>query len=157
MGPPVGGTFGFKFSSRPPPRKFGVKRFLVVREVAGAVSGWPVFGLPPLEKIIGGVIAIISFRPGGCSSLPVQNRSGALLVDPDPLFTSRRAQLVAHPPWNSSDFHIARIRGGRRPDGLRSEPQRGEHPADLPVVQPTKFEFVINLMTAKPLSLNISQ
>ena len=101
------------------------------------------------------MIAIISFRPGGCSSLPVQNRSGALLVDPDPLFTSRRAQLVAHPPWNSSDFHIARIRGGRRPDELRSEPQRGEHPADLPVVQPTKFEFVINLMTAQALGLDV--
>ena len=57
----------FKFSSKPHPRKFGVKRFLVVREVAGAVSGeWPVFGLPPLEKIFGGVIAIVSFRPAVC-------------------------------------------------------------------------------------------
>src|SRR5262249_32586971 len=27
--------------------------------------GWPVFGLPPLKKFFGGVIAIISFRPGG--------------------------------------------------------------------------------------------
>src|SRR5262249_34254518 len=41
---PRGGLFGFKFSSRRHPRKFGVKRFLVVKEVAGAVSGWPVFG-----------------------------------------------------------------------------------------------------------------
>ena len=50
MGPPVGGLFGFKFSSRPHPWKFGVKRFLVVREVAGAEVGWPVFGLPPWKK-----------------------------------------------------------------------------------------------------------
>src|SRR6516225_5355485 len=42
MGPPVGGLFGFVFSSRPHPRKLGVKRFLVVREVAGAEVGWPV-------------------------------------------------------------------------------------------------------------------
>src|SRR5215813_11262637 len=63
--PPVGGLFGFKSSSRRHPRKFGVNRFLVVREVAGGEMGWPVFGLPPLEKIIGGVTAIVSCRPGG--------------------------------------------------------------------------------------------
>src|SRR5215831_14620336 len=63
--PGKGGLFGFKFSSRPHPRKLGVKRFLVVREVAGAVSGAACFWATSLEEIIGGVIAIISFRPGG--------------------------------------------------------------------------------------------
>src|SRR5262245_51728191 len=59
MSPPVGGLFGFKFSSRPHPWKFGVLREVLARKWGG------LFWATSLEKIIGGVIEIISFRPGG--------------------------------------------------------------------------------------------
>src|SRR5262244_4592664 len=77
--PPVGGLFGFKFSSRRHPRKFGQKRFLAVRK-SWRGNGVACLWATSLEKTFGGGLAIISFRPGGWMQQSAAPRCAILSV-----------------------------------------------------------------------------
>jgi putative ABC transport system substrate-binding protein len=101
----------------------------------------------------------------------VQRRASALVIVADAFFNSRSEQLGAltlrHAVPGIFQYHEFVHAGGLMSyGGSFAEPYRlaglyagrilkGEKPADLPVVQPTNFEFVINLRTAKSLDLAV--
>ena len=98
-------------------------------------------------------------------------RAGGLLVPGDVYFTSRLTQIVAlaarHAVPTIYPFREQAVAGGlmcygnnldetiRQAAAYTARILQGEKPGDLPIVQPTKFQLVINLKTANTLGLAI--
>ena len=100
-----------------------------------------------------------------------KERAGAVLVLPSPVLLTQRTQIVVltvksrlpaiYFATEFVDVGGLMTYGPRRTDSFRRAATyvdkilKGAKPADLPVEQPTKFELVINLKTAKQIGLTI--
>jgi putative tryptophan/tyrosine transport system substrate-binding protein len=98
-----------------------------------------------------------------------RRRIGALLVGPDAFFMAQRQLLVAQSARHVVSYfrrefvqigglmsYQAKIDDAYHQVGVYvGRILKGEKPSDLPVLQPTKFELVLNLKTAKALGLTV--
>jgi putative tryptophan/tyrosine transport system substrate-binding protein len=141
--------------------------------------GMPNLSLKPTEvaaRALGVQLRSIEVRRSndieGAFRAATRERAGALSVAPHPIFTQNRTRIVelaaknrlpAIYAWKEFvDVGGLMSYGVSLPDLYRRAATyvdkilKGTKPADIPVEQPTKFEFVINLKTAKQIGLTIS-
>jgi putative ABC transport system substrate-binding protein len=101
----------------------------------------------------------------------VEQRAGALIMVTGPIFgqrPQRMADLTAKAQLPAMSFNKEFVEAGglmsygvdpaarvRRVASYVDKILKGAKPADIPVEQPTRFELVINLKTAKALGLNL--
>ena len=136
------------------------------------------FSTKELQRAASSVGKQIEFFPAGnnreidsaFASL-VRNQIDALMVNPGPLFNNRRVQIVTLAAYHRlpaiyTDRPYAEA-GGLMTYGSSVTDQvrqvgiytgrilNGEKPADMPVIRASKFEFIINLQTARTLGLEV--
>jgi putative ABC transport system substrate-binding protein len=131
--------------------------------------------IPEAARIIGLQIQVLNASTSreieAAFATLVRERAEALFVAPDSFFASRRVQFAmlaarytipaAYSPREVVEvgglmsYSSDQVDGYRQVGNYAGQILKGAKPADLPVLQSTKFEFVINLQTARMLGLEI--
>ena len=131
--------------------------------------------LPEAARVIGLQIQVLKASTSGeieaAFATLVRERADALFVAPDSFFISRRVQFVtlaarsgiptAHNTREEVEagglmsYGTDNLDMWRQVGAYTGQILKGAKPADLPVLQSTKFEFVINLQTARAIGIDV--
>jgi ABC-type uncharacterized transport system substrate-binding protein len=151
------------------------KRFAMLVRLTSPTAGSEIADVQAAAAAIGAQVEVLSAITNHDIDLAfaslVQKRADALLTAVDSHFIDRRVQLVGLAMYHRMPA-IYWVREQAEVGGLMSyglnlvelyrqvglysgRILRGEKPADLPIMRPTKFQFVINLQTARTLSIEI--
>jgi putative ABC transport system substrate-binding protein len=153
----------------------GAVRFALLVNPSGASTEVTITEVQSAASAMGRQIEVLRVRTPGEIDTAFrtlkQKEADALLVSPNPLFSTRRVQLaslaIRHAvPTIHSQREFAESGGLMSYGSSFTDRERqlgvyagrilkGEKPADLPVLRASKFEFVINLQTAKVIDLDV--
>jgi ABC-type uncharacterized transport system substrate-binding protein len=153
----------------------GVRRVAVLSNPANPYEPLAIENVTAVARSLGVQLQLLAVRGSneldGAFAAMVRERAGALLVLTDPIFTGNRARLAdlgakhklpsMHGVRESAEAGALMSYGpnfdviSRRAAIYVDKILKGAKPGDLPIEQPTTFELVINLKTAKALGLTI--
>jgi putative tryptophan/tyrosine transport system substrate-binding protein len=173
----VGGDFGGKWVELLKEAVPSLSRVAVLWNSANQSSAQSAKAIQAAAQKLG--VDLVLFDAGSAAALDAGLKAAAggrfdgLIIAPDPYFNANRAKLVQFAAGRRlpavyffrsfADAGGLMAYGANNAESIRAAAKhvdrilKGAKPADLPVDQPTRFELVINLKTAKALGLKIPQ
>lgn len=171
----VGGDFGGKWVELLKEAVPGMSRAAVLWNPANQSSAQSARAIQGAARALN--VELDLFESGNAASLDralnaiAASRAEGLIIAPDPHFTTNRTKVVRFAASRRlpavyffrsfADAGGLMAYGANNADSIRGAAKyvdkilKGANPADLPVDQPTRFELVVNLKTAKALGLKI--
>ena len=149
----------------------GAARYAVLVDRNSPFTQSIVTNLQAAASNIGRQLEVLAVGTNRDIDVAFHTRSDALLVSPMPLFFNRRMQILTlaarhalpsiYPAREWAELGGMMSYGSSFADQFRQAGiytgriLKGEKPAELPILRATKFEFIINLQTAKTLGVEI--